>query len=527
MPKYELKQINPIIINQTVNIDNYDIPFNVEEKNFNNNYTNESILANFDNNKNILQDIIKINRELNSMALNESKIINNINENNNNKINSFQDNNYISIFDDKINNNSLNDSLISDSSSSENNNNNNNINGEEMHQNYSVNRHLTNQNNNIYENHQINDDNFNNIYFQNNNSIENKTKKEKFSFSRYTKAIRTGLVNLEDTSYLNSVLQLLGNIQNFASFFLKPKNIKYIKSNIEAMPLSNAIQELYLHLYPYPEKEKPEIYDPKFILYVLSKLNLVYKSKKRRNPNNLISFILNTLHNEINSLKDNKEKKIPNVYDKRNAIKCAISNFKKTNNSIISNLLNWFEIKKSKCNQCNKIMYNLSTYNIFELDLLESYKSKKSKIISIYDCLQYYSSQKHHKFFCNICQKYTITKINTNIFSTSNIFIFSLDRNNLEKNYIKIPFMIDEHINLIDYVENNYKDIPLQFQLIGIVSFYKSQDKYFSFCMSPIDNQWYIFNDEKIEKTQINLIINLHNNNNLEYIPFILAYKKI
>jgi hypothetical protein len=174
-------------------------------------------------------------------------------------------------------------------------------------------------------------------------------------------------------------------------------------------------------------------------------------------------------------------------------------------------------------------MYNLSTFNIFELDLLESYKSKKSKIISIYDCLHYYSSQKQHKFFCNNCQKYTNSKINTIIFCTSNIFIFSLDRNNLEKNYIKIPFMIDEHINLIDYVENNNKDIPLQFQLIGIISFYKSQDKYVSFCKSPVDNHWYVFNDEKIEETQINLIINLHNNNNLylEYIPFILAYQKI
>ena len=532
--KNEIKQINPII-NQTVNIDNYNLPFNVEEKNFNNHNANKNILANFDNNKSILQDIIKINRELNNMALNENEIINNINENN-----SFQNNNYNSIFDYQINNNSLNDSLISDSSSSENNNNNNNnINGDEMNQNYNVNRHLTSQNNNnnIYENHQINDDNFtnsiiNNNFFQNNNSIGNNTpnsKKEKFSFSRYTRAIRTGLVNLGDTSYLNAALQLLGNIRNFASFFLKPKNIKYIKDHVEKMPLSNAIQELYLHLYPYPEKEKPEIYNPKLILNVLSKLNLVYQSKKRRNPNNLISFILKTLHNEINSLKDNKEKKIPNVYDKKNAIKCAISNFKKANNSIISNHLNWFELKKSKCNQCNKKMYNLSTFNIFELDLLESYKSKKSKIISIYDCLQYYNSQKPQKFFCNNCQKYTNSKINTIIFCTSNIFIFSLDRNNLENNYIKIPFMIDEHINLIDYVENNNKDIPLKFQLIGIISFYKSQDKYVSFCKSPVDNHWYVFNDEKIEETQINLIINLHNNNNLylEYIPFILAYQKI
>ena len=530
LPEYELNQIG----------NNVDLNF--EENNSNNIITNSSIMKDFENDKNILKDIIKINKELNSRALNESDFINrdNQNENDNNNINNVQSNNNNIINENnQINNNPLMDSLISDDSSSSDNNdnNNNNIDEEEINQNNNQNE-KNNHHMNLFE--QMNDNDISNFLFgdnniQNNSSIknnhENNNNKKNF-FSRYTKAIGTGLVNLGDTSYLNAVLFLLGNIRNLPSFFLKPKNIKYITDNVKTMPLSNAFQELFLHLYPYPEKQQDEeAYNPKLILYVLSILNIVYQSKKRRNPNNLISFILETLHSEINSLKNNNVNLKPNIYDKDNVIKYGVIRFRKTNNSIISNLFNWFEIKESKCNECNKPMYNLNTFNIFELDILGCYTSIK-KQISIYDCFKYFCSTKQHNFFCNNCRTLTNMNINSKFFCSSNFFVFSLDRNDLDEKYMKIPFFIDEEINVSNYMEkkSKTKGIPLQFKLIGIVSFNTIEQKYISFCMSPVDGHWYVYNDEKIVESDIKLIINLHNNNinnNLDFIPCILVYKRI
>ena len=138
--------------------------------------------------------------------------------------------------------------------------------------------------------------------------------KQKNSFSnRYTKATTTGLKNLGNTSYLNAVLQLLGSIHDFASFFTNPKKQKFFSDNLSSLPFSFIIYRLFLHLYPYPEKEQREIYKPDSLHKHLGEINVVYKSLKERNPNDLIIFILDTLHKELNH-SQNQQKKNLKIY---------------------------------------------------------------------------------------------------------------------------------------------------------------------------------------------------------------------
>ena len=103
-----------------------------------------------------------------------------------------------------------------------------------------------------------------------------------------------------DTSYLNSVLQLLGTIRDLARYFVNPTNEKFFVDNINNASLSFVIYRLFTHFYPYPEKNQREIYTPDTLLQVLGNINQVYNSKNKRNPNDLIFFILNFIHREIN-----------------------------------------------------------------------------------------------------------------------------------------------------------------------------------------------------------------------------------
>jgi ubiquitin C-terminal hydrolase len=495
----------------------------------NNNNKNQNISNNNDINQDILNNNINQNIPNNNNFIN---ILNNNNQNisnNNNNIPNFSNNNN----NQEIINNDNNQNLF-------NNNMNQNIpnNNNFMMKNNNINQNIQ-KNNNFFHNNQKNnaiqnipgDNNQKNI--QGNLNINNKKNNNllapavpantKYSFSRYTKAPLTGLINMGDTSYLNATLQIIGNLRNFASYFVNPINVMYIQNNYQTIPLSFVFQRLFYHLYPYPEKHDREKYKPEYVKNVIARKNKIYATNKRRNPNELISFILNNLHFELNKNKGNNQQFNIQINNKDNVIMYGCQNYVNKNNSEIFNLLNWFEIKEKRCSQCNNSTFHLNTFNIFELDILGAYSYRKNPI-TINDCLDLYSFLRQQTLFCITCRKYTKILNKSQIYSSPNTFIFSLDRKNLDQNYLNIPFNLTEKINLNNYIEN--KDLPTNYQLIGVLSFYVNENKYISFCLSPVDKKWYVYNDEKVEPTNINSIIQLHNFGK-KFIPCLLVYKSV
>ena len=341
-------------------------------------------------------------------------------------------------------------------------------------------------------------------------------KKENYSFTRYKKAATTGLRNLGNTSYLNSVLHLLGNIRPFASYFLNPANISTINKNKDNSVLSFLISRLYYHLYPYPEKPDREIYQPTFILKYFDNLKI------KKNPCDVIKNILMLLHNELNTSKDFNGKLTPNFCRKDSVLKCEIKNFQNSNKSIISDKLNWFELRRTMCKKCNYKTYNFLSFNFIDLDIKECYASLKKKPLTIYDCLQYKGLSKQQNMKCNNCGE------NSNVYSASNIFltpemiIFTLERGISGENINIIPFSIDVTIDLTNFIES--REGNTKYELNGIVFLITKENKFYyvSYCKSPVDQQWYRYEDENIFPTNINEAINM---NNKMKIPFILVYK--
>jgi ubiquitin C-terminal hydrolase len=332
---------------------------------------------------------------------------------------------------------------------------------------------------------------------------------------------KTGLVNLGDSSYLNAVLQLLGNIKNLANYFLVPENQKMLNDNIKYKPLSFVIYRLFTHLYP-KEENKGEIYKPDALKKMLGYLNVVYRTDKKRNPNELICFILDTLHKELNTKNPNNPKQTPDMSDKDKFINVEITNFNNSNDSVISNSFNWFEIKECKCNKCKKAVYNFNSFNTFEFDISGCYQLNK-KPITLNDCINFYCQQKQRNLFCNSCKNKSNMSITSDIYNARDILIFSLNRGNLDKNLLKIPFNLEYMVNLKSFITNS--NSPKYYDLIGIASvFMKEQNcDYVAFCKS--NNQWFLFEDENINEIQWDSILSWHNAHT--YVPCILAYQVI
>ena len=401
------------------------------------------------------------------------------------------------------------------------NNNYNNAYNQNNQNNNMSNKNIQNIENNMNNN--IQNINMNNINAQNKKIQNLPLPKKNNYFSPLTKAPKTGLKLLGDTSYLNAALQILGNCECLANYFLNPKYQKYIEGNIKTLPFTFVFYRLFRHLYQ--KKEKREIYSPEPILYVLGQMNCIYKSKtnKRRNPNELLSYCLNQIHAELNKSNNKIQVNELNINVKSNVITVGTQNFMKNYNSKISQFFNWFEIKELNCTKCGNKCYNFNTYNMLELDIMLTYYFKKQPI-TIYDCFKMFESPKTFKYFCQKCKRYTDFIKTSKIYVSPNYFIFSLDRKDLDQNLLKIPFSIDKKIEITNFVEESQS--PKYYQLIGIMSYSLYSKSYVSFCMSPVDNQWYLYYNENVEFKSIDEIINLHNNQKM-CIPCALIYETV
>ena len=357
-----------------------------------------------------------------------------------------------------------------------------------------------------------------------NNNLNNahSLKKIEYSFSRYKKASKVGLKNLGDTSYLNSVLQLLGCTRQLSSYFVNPNNEKYFDDNKEKIPLTYAIHKFFEKLYPYPEKTFPEKYSPENILQTLGKINDYYKTESRKSPNILIEYFLRHIHLEMNKNNDNKlENNMQqiNSTNKEQEIKLGLKNFVKKNNSIISNLFIWLRLESFHCTSCNNTFYHINDYPILKLDIEGAFKKVNSPL-TITKCLEY-QSFKRENYLCQNCQSNSFTDINSIIYSSPNLFVFSINREIDEQhNLLDIPFIVEKNVNINQFLEN--KNSPYNYELQGIVSITKNvSNKYVCFGKSPVDNHWYFYNDENVGSINEKDIFN----NNQVYIPCILLYK--
>ena len=368
---------------------------------------------------------------------------------------------------------------------------------------------------------------YKNVYYSLNNDINNDINNNnsnlnidhlKEEIENENKILKTCLKNNGKTYYLNSILQNLGNIEYLKNYFLKGDVVEYLEKNEKQYPLSYVTQRIFHHFYI----TRDEMYSIKPFSIILAYLNLIYASKENKNVNECFIFILNTLHNELNKIKNPPDKKNYNKTDKNEVINYGIMNIKNAEDSIISDIFNWYKIIELHCIQCEQISFDFYSCNIFQLNLLEFKKNIDRNNFNIYDIINY-ELRKKEESICEYCKNKTIINKKINFYSSPKIFVFFLNKGDYNEELFDIKFVLEEVINLNKFIENQKS--PKKYELIGIISTNINDKIYHSFCKSFEDQQWYHFNDETVMKIKDKQVI--FNNIGGEFIPNILFYRAI
>ena len=323
-----------------------------------------------------------------------------------------------------------------------------------------------------------------------------------------------GLYNIGGVCYMNAILQCFYYCKPLTEYFLKLHNNKNLGL------ISKGYYDFVKGLTS-GNKGAAKNFNEAII-----KNDDIFDDKGGNDSKDVAMLILSELHNELKPNEDIEKIKLErkvNYYDINDVYNEKMELIRMNGTStIISETFNFFMKCEQQCSQkCQKYYkpyYTIETDNIIILDLETLFPRDNIKI-SVEDALKSYTSYK--KIECRYCKKKSLY-IKYKFCTLPKILILVLSRGYHNKFKCKIDFK--ETLDMNDYYESvdseNY--INTKYNLIGATfAFdwnYEGTGHTVAFCKAYQNNNYYVFNDRSVRKTNINEIYGK--------MPYLLFYER-
>ena len=182
-------------------------------------------------------------------------------------------------------------------------------------------------------------------------------------------------------------------------------------------------------------------------------------------------------------------------------------NINQRENSIITNIFNVNIINTCECQFCK---YKSISYQP-ELGLILSLKNR-NKVIELQEIIEQNFEEEIVDKQCEKCKKGKKAKNSKKICELPEILLLSIQ----EKIEDTFPITINKELNLEKYISNELiANNNSKYELISIINHQGTPDKGHYYSFINIQNEWYKFSDDKVEK-----LSSYNNINNNAYIFF-------
>ena len=328
-----------------------------------------------------------------------------------------------------------------------------------------------------------------------------------------------GLQNIGATCYMNATLQCFAHVENFTKYLLKNK--EDIKLKKYGKKLSNAFVEVLENIW---ENKNINYYAPNNFKNLIIEMNPLFAGIQANDSKDLVIFILEIMHNELNAVKNANQKNFEFV-DQSNydmSLMNFIEYFKDNFKSVVSDIFYGAYNLTMQCHNCKNINHNIQCFNILIMPLEEvrKFKNSNQNCVTIRECFEYYQRSVYmtgeNKIYCNICKKMLTSKENTTLLVGPKVLILNLNRGKDLQYNVSISF--DEYLNISDFIF--YKNTNVKYRLIGVVTRFGPSGEnghFIAFCKSFVDRKWYKYNDALVTSSSFNDAKNTG-------VPYILFY---
>ena len=398
-------------------------------------------------------------------------------------------------------------------------------------------------NNNLFPNNLLN---MNQNNLQNNNIFEkyfNYTKEMSDNASKILKLdllknnenlyfSKKGLNNVGLTCYMNSTLQCLLHIVELSFYFIDSYNVfqrehlNMIQKTETKGLLSEEYKNIVVNVLSGKEEKRffgiisSDSFSPTNFNKLIGTLNPQFKRYEANDAKDLIIYLLQEMHEELNYYGGKKLDKIPkcNQLDEVDAFNFFYKVNSTMNFSIISYLF-WGIVKQATiCSTCRRTLYNFQYFHYLSFPLYNYIER-----FNIYNGLKDYTKKEilkgDNKFYCQICRGLREAEVKSVIYYLPQYLLINFDYGK-DKKYT--PARIDFGSSICITKEFLSFDIgSVNYDLIAVSSHIGSSGSsghYIAFCKDP-QNNWHKFNDSSHSLCKFEETYN--------YSPYLLIYKKI
>ena len=336
-----------------------------------------------------------------------------------------------------------------------------------------------------------------------------------------------GLENLGATCYMNATLQCLCHVLNIKNYF-KDRQLVYKDTISNNCPLTLDFYKVVNNLWKESYRGK-KYYTPTDFKNRISIMNPLFKGIAANDSKDLILFIYETMHNEINKI----GQYIPNNnYNYNSELQIFRNNYYSKNSSFLIKTFYFEQQSDLKCLYCqfSKSSYNITNMLIFPLEKIREYLVKKNPTgfwsVTLENCFENYQEPEilsgMNQIYCNNCRRQANASTRNSMFTGPEVLTIILNRGKgLE---FQVEFEYPLILDLDKFV--NDKNSNNKYELIAVLTHIGPSGMaghFIAFCKSPVDDKWYCYNDADVQEV---IDPRIQNNNQIEGIPYVLYYQR-
>ncbi|KAH8359256.1 hypothetical protein KR093_005342 [Drosophila rubida] len=306
----------------------------------------------------------------------------------------------------------------------------------------------------------------------------------------------TGLKNLGNTCYMNSILQCLANTNHLMDFCVSNEYKKYIsyqnKTNGQVIEeVAALIKELWNGQYKCVASRD--------LRYVVGQYQKTFRGVDQQDSHEFLTILMDWLHSDLQTIK------VPRRLDNELAWEKAWLQFTKSQESMILHIF-YGQIKSTvKCVTCSKESATYECFSNLSMELPQN-----ANLCQLSQCMDmYFSGEKIYGWNCPKCntkrdaiKKLDISKLPPVLVVHLKRFYADPSNNGAyvkKQNYVQFPL---ENLDMKPYIARveSRASTPKSYRLYAVSNHYGTMEggHYTAFCKSTYYDRWFKFDDQVV-----------------------------